>query len=444
MTRSRFRGTGVALLTLASTSVEAGGFTINDKSVSALGRAFAGAAALAEDASAVYNNPALLTALDGSQLALGAHLIRTSGRYEDGDSNTGGPTSADIQRTSTLPNIYFVTQLSPTMSAGFGLYLPSGVGLDYDADWRGRYHTIESQLQTFNLSPSLAWDINEHIAFGASLNMQYARAKLHRAMDFGSICVVWQMQGGASQAEALANCTALGLLPQASDGAQRLSGNGWSHGFSLGIAMQSIDGRGRAGLVFHGPIHQALKGPFEFDDVPEPLEGIFTAGENELAITLPESVSLSFAYEATERLTVLADYTWTRWSRFKELRLTFDNDLPDSVTPQNWNNVARYSVGVNYRLNPTWLLRAGIALDETPVPSATLRSPLLPDDDRHWYSLGVNWMVSTRFSLDAAYAYVPAAGTTSIDNTDSLGHNLKGSYRAVVGQYLSLQGNWRF
>lgn len=417
-----------------STPVMGSGFAISDKSVSALGQAFAGAAALGEDPSVLYNNPALLTSLDGSQFALGFNLISIHGDYHDEGSSTTGHADKEISQTALLPTLYYVSELSPSLRAGLGIYVPFGMGLEYDETWQGRYHTVESSLRTVNISPTLAWAPTEQLSLGASLDVAYADAKLTQAVDFGTICVA--KLGSAT-------CNSLGLTPQGSDGFQTLSGDNWSYGASLGGALQFNEGRSRGGVVWHGPVSHTIEGSSDFENVPAVFTTTFTDSGGEVSITLPESVSVSLAHASSERLTLLADYTWTRWSRFDELRVSFDNGLPDSVTQQQWRNAARYAAGINYRLSQAWLLRAGYALDKTPVPSAELRSPRIPDMDRNWYSVGVKWQASAGFALDGAYAYVSGNNTT-INNTDSLGHTLKGSYNALMGHYLSVQGTWRF
>ena len=82
----------------------------------------------------------------------------------------------------------------------------------------------------------------------------------------------------------------------------------------------------------------------------------------------------------------MADLTWVRWSRFKELRIRFDNGVPDSVTPQNWDNNWRIAVGATYKLNEAWKLRAGLAYDQSPVDDA-FRTPRIPDEDRTWLTM---------------------------------------------------------
>ncbi len=60
---------------ISTGSALAAGFALIEQSVSGLGNAFAGGAAVAEDASTIFYNPAGLTRLGGQQLLVGAHVI---------------------------------------------------------------------------------------------------------------------------------------------------------------------------------------------------------------------------------------------------------------------------------------------------------------------------------------------------------------------------------
>lgn len=441
------RAVAMLFATAVSPAAPGAGFAISDKSVSALGNAFAGAAALAGDASAVYNNPATLTQLEGSHLSLAIHRISVTTAFTDGGSSVGGPTETTASTTAHVPNAYYVTDyFGPGLRAGIGLYSPFGLGLAYDDEWQGRYHTIESKLRTINVSPTVAFSATPGLSFGASLDIQYAEARLEQAVDFGAICVGQMTVALGDQAAAIAACGASGMVPgaTASDGRQVLKGDNWAYGISLGFAYQPGP-RTRVGAVWHGPVRHEMSGQSDFDvpaGLPAPIAAAFSDSDGDVTIELPEAASVSLSHALSDRLTLLADYTWTGWERFDELRVKFANGLPDAVTPQDWNNAGRYSLGLNYRLNPAWLLRAGIAYDETPIPNAELRTPRVPDADRVWYTAGFNWAPQEALSLDFAYAYIPAGDVPS-NNTDSLGHTLDGTYD-VVGQFISAQLNWTF
>ncbi|MGE0081648.1 MAG: OmpP1/FadL family transporter [Thiohalomonadaceae bacterium] len=405
-----------ALFVLLPTSAQAAGFALSDKSVSSLGHAFAGTAAFAEDASTLYNNPAGMAELQGRRFSLGVHVINNRATFRDDGSNVPGEDTADFETTTPSPNLYFVDAVRPDLRLGIGIYAPFGMRAVYDDDWRGRYHSISTDLKTVNLSPAVALKVNERFAVGASVDIQYLGARLKQALDF----------------------RALG----APDGGQTLEGDNVAAGYSLGFTWEMTPDT-RVGAVLHSDVRHEIEGNSDFSGVPaSPFTAHLTDSSGKVTLHLPEIVSLSLAHRATPALTLLADATWTRWSRFDELRVHFDNDLPDAVAEQDWNDTWRYALGLAWDVNERWRLRLGISDEGGAVPEAAHRSPRSPDGPRRMYAVGFNYAPSERFSLDVAYARVvlPELGIAA---RDDLGHELVGDYE-VAGQLASVQGNWRF
>ncbi|WP_127478758.1 OmpP1/FadL family transporter [Sulfurivermis fontis] len=430
--RSAGRG-GIALLLCAASGAGwAAGFALSDKSVSSLGSAFAGTAAQAQDASVVYTNPAAMQRLTGSSLSIAVHQIAPTARYSDAASTVSGPNPGDAGPTRLAPNLYMVAELAPEYRFGLGVYVPFALGLEYDDRWPGRYHSIKSEMTTVNISPALSWQLTPALAVGGSIDFQYLTAELSQAVDFGTICVA-QLGGPA--------CTSLGLAPQQSDGKQTLKGDNWTTGYSLGLHYAPTP-QWQFGAVYHSDTRQNISGTSDFANVPAAFAGTFTDSGGKTRVHLPESVSLSAAWAVTERLTLLADYTWTAWSRHKEFRVDFANTLADSVSTYNWHDTGFYALGLDYRLAPQWRLRAGVAYDESPVPDPEHRTPIGPDNDRRWYAVGATYAPDQTFSLDLALAHVDVEDAL-INNTDSLGHTLNGRFR-LSGRYLSAQTSWRF
>lgn len=128
--------------------------------------------------------------------------------------------------------------------------------------------------------------------------------------------------------------------------------------------------------------------------------------------------------------------SWTNWSRFRELRVDFDN-RPSSVTEQRWRDTVSFAVGAEYRATDALRLRAGFAFDPTPVRDET-RTPRIPDSDRYWASIGASWRVTPNMELTAAYTHIFARDTTvrlrdgGPGSSDFLRGNLNLDYRASV------------
>jgi len=423
----------VTLVCIArSTETHAAGFTINDRSSSNLGNAMAGSGAAGYDASTIYFNPAAMQLLEHSQLSVAGHLIRPRGTFHDQGGNTSGPANADAGETALIPNLYYVHVPAEKFRLGLALYSPFGLRLAYPANWKGRYHSINSDLTTINIAPSVSYQITSQLAVGANLEVQYLDSTLENAVDFGTICA-------AKFGPAL--CAGLGLRPQQADGRVSIDNTNWAVGYTLGILYTPTE-NSRIGITYHASIQHTLDGQARFSGVPAIFQTAFTTGRTHSSLTLPEELRVSLYHQLTPAWSILADFGYMRWSRFNTLRIGFANGLPDKVTVNDWKNSKRFALGANYRLSPAWLLRSGVSYEETPVPNAVRRSPRPPDNDRIWLALGFNYRLMEHASLDAAYAHV-FVRDAPINNLDSEGHLLRGQFSGH-SDILSLQLNWLF
>jgi long-chain fatty acid transport protein len=104
-----------------------------------------------------------------------------------------------------------------------------------------------------------------------------------------------------------------------------------------------------------------------------------------------------------------------------------------STTPENFRDTYRFSVGANYRYSDNWIFRGGLAYDQSPVRDAE-RTPRLPDNDRTWIALGVQYKISPQWAVDLAYAYIfikDAGINQNAGNTAAYGL-INGSYNSNV------------
>lgn len=389
------------------------GFAIVEQSVSGLGTAFSGVAAVAEDASTLFFNPAGLTRLKGQQAVLGLHYIKPKTEFSDRGSSlspalTGGAFVAlsgsdggDGGEDAFVPNAYYAANLDNGWAFGIGVNAPFGLATEYADGWQGRYHALRSEVETVNINPSVAYKLGDHLSFGAGFNAQKLTAELSNAIDFGSIATA--LSGGA-----------LGT-PQGSDGKVVLEADDWAYGFNLGILVEADDDT-RLGLAYRSRMEYTAEGSADFtvpaavSSLPGVGSGIsatFADSGAQAEMTLPDSLSASIYHRFTDRLAFMADVTWTNWSVFDELRVEFDNPLKaDSVTSYNWNDSWRYSLGGSYDASERLTLRAGVAFDETPIPDVESRTPRIPGEDRFWTSVGACYRFSDTLKADFAYAHL--------------------------------------
>jgi len=436
------------LLTISTAQSAAAGFALVEQSVSGLGNAYAGAAASAEDASTVFFNPAGLMSLEGNQLVVGGHIIKPSAEFSGSATNalgapvTGGD-GGDAGNTSLVPNLYYSRKLPNNFVFGLGINAPFGLKTEYDANWVGRYHAIESELKTININPAIAYKAAPNLSVGVGVNIQYIEATLSQAINQTTSCigVLLAQNPGMDPATALATCGGLGV--STADATGEIEGDDWSYGYNFGL-MYDVNPGTRVGFAYRSKIKQELEGDASFTNADSFFTGIgiFVPTSVTANVTLPESASLSLYHDINTQWAILADATWTHWNRFQELRVDYASIQPDSVTVEDWNDSMRYSLGLNYRYDSAWLLRTGVAFDEEPIPDAAHRTPRIPGNDRTWLAVGANYQYSPAVSFDMGYAHL-FVDDTRINHTSTTAGNITGEYDNAV-DILSVQVNWTF
>jgi len=441
---SSLRIISAGILTAFSSVSMAGGFALIEQSASQMGNAFAGGAAFANDASTIYFNPAGMTRLP-AQFVGALHYVDPSANFDGtasdifGDPVSGG-NGGDAGQDGLVPNLYISAPLGNGVFAGLGINVPFGLSTEYDEDWKGRYHAIESEVMIVNFNPSVAYKVNSKLSIGAGVSLQYIDAKLTQAIDQGSLCAptLAQLQAIGVPGADPANCA--GLTPQSADGFAKVQGDNWAGGFNLGLLYEPSSNT-RIGLSYRSKIDQKLNGDGSFRNTIPQLSpfGLFVDADIHASISLPQSASVSIWHDLNSKWSVMADATWTGWDNFDELRIGYDSNQPDSVVDENWDDTMRYSVGVDYRVNGSWTLRGGVAHDETPIPDKQRRTPRIPGEDRTWLSVGMGYRINQTFGVDVGYAHL-IVDDPEIDHT-STGGSITGEYDADVN-ILSAQLVW--
>lgn len=439
-------GLAIFAVGLFPQGARAAGFALMEQSVSALGNAFAGGAAIAEDATTLYYNPAGLIRVKGQQAVGGLHFIRTSFKFENQGSThiltsqTGegltGHNGGDAGQWNVVPNGYYTNNLGNGWAFGVGINVPFGLTTDYKPGWVGRYHALKSSIMTININPSIAYAINDKLSVGGGVSAMYMHGDFSQAIDFGTILA------------------AAGDIPQRDDGESRLKADDWGYGYNFGVLYQ-FDENTRIGASYRSRVKQSLSGDATFTVSPTARAILgalgstaFVDGGAGAKVTLPASASLSLYHRLSGHLALMANVGWTEWSTLKELRITFDNSAqPDSVTTLKWKDAWQFGLGANYDLNKQVVLRTGLMYDETPIPDAEHRTPRLPDQNRLWFGLGGGYRVSDAISCDLAYVHLFMLGNSKV-NMDPVGENnfrggLKGKFDNS-GDILSAQVNYRW
>ena len=462
----------------------AGAFQINEQSVSGLGVAFAGGAAVAGDASTLFFNPAGMALLKDAQSQTALHYIKPRAEFDNKGATYGGAfpirgsDGGGGGRGAQVPNSYYtlpLTILLPSqrprgsalnneifsnLSVGLGLTAPFGLVTSYDPNFVGRYQATRSKLITSDIQPSIAFTLFDRFSVGAGVDIQYAAARLTQRVDYGLL--------GFSRGLA-----PLGFLPGTRDGNTELYGNDWSVGWNIGGIFEylrkgehlGILDDGRIGVSYRSGITHLLEGDVEFSKTPAPFTNVapFVNQSATAEVRLPEVYHFSLYQGFARRFAFLADATLTRWSRLQTVPINYSNPVSQAGLISDpalgrpglnlgYKDTWRIAGGLTFQPTERLLLRAGAAFDESPVKSKDLRSPRIPDGDRIFLGTGFRYSLPRvpiayvrqfDIDLDFGYAYLFLPNKPQVDVTDASFHNLVGEYNAHV-HILSSSLTFRF
>ncbi len=383
--------------------------------MTSLGRAFAGSAAVAEDASTIFFNPAGLTYLERGELDLGLNYIKPQSEFRNDGSNinnaiplTGG-NGGDAGSEAFVPNFFLSHPVNDKVTLGLGVTAPFGLVTEYRDDWVGKYLAVKSEMLTVNFNPTIAIKASEKLSLGFGVSAQYIDVKLSKMVDLGGD-------------------------PNVADARAKLKGDDWGYGINMGLLYQATE-QTRIGLAYRSKISNTLEG----DGTLKTNTGTTLADEKITAgLDLPETISLAIHHDINDQWAVMADATWTRWSRFEELLIESDGILA-TQKPEDWENSMRYGIGLSYQHNDKWQFRTGIAYDETPIPNSQRRTARIPGTDRKWVAFGASYHYSDNIVIDAAYAHL-FMDDPRIDESEGV-YNLRGDYDASV-DIVGLQLRW--
>ncbi|HYC16274.1 MAG TPA: OmpP1/FadL family transporter [Pseudolabrys sp.] len=375
-------GTALGLLVIASAQANAGGFAVREQSVYGQGSSFAGVAA-GGALSSMFWNPATMTQFQGvvSETDVSGLFPSSSNTPVAGTLVSAGfPGTSNVANAAAVPAGYTSYQLSPSLWLGMSLNAPFGLSVSPPDFWAGRGYAGQTLLKTYNAAPSIAWRINDWISVGAGVQIQYAKASLERGI------------GGT-----------LGL--QAT-----LEGKGWAYGATAGVTLTPTPTT-TIGLGWRSALNQKIDGALV---ATSSLPGS-TFGSVTTTVDLPDIVSLGIRQVVDPRWTLLGTVEWSNWSRIGTATVSQLNGQPATILngfgggavtiPFQYRDGWFFSGGAEYIWNERLTVRGGLGYEISPITDQ-VRTPLVPDNDRFWASVGATWQVIKGVHFDVAYSHV--------------------------------------
>jgi long-chain fatty acid transport protein len=371
------------LLGAFTSPVQATGFRILDQSASGAGQASA-FTAQADDASAVYYNPAGMTQLRGVQFSLGTILL---GGQTSFISPTGVTVRGDVGGSVAYPppsNFYVTANLKDlgvnslgNLTVGLGVLSPFGTLTRWPENGPFATAITRAALELIDIKPTMAYKVNDQLSIGLGA-------------DVYTFASFW----GQGRAETkFLSSGGPGLPPFGAP--LEINGRDTAAGFNTSLMytpFRNAEGKPlvNVGFVYRSQATLHLDGLLLVNGTPVAnasttfvLPQVFTGG-----------IALWPVRDAAHEWKLEVDVDYTGWKSFRNT----DVHLSTGTTilfPQNWRSTYTAMVGTEYKwlkpaLLPAWevALRGGYWYTQTPIPDSSF-SPVVPDTDSHAISVGL-------------------------------------------------------
>ncbi|MCL1139213.1 OmpP1/FadL family transporter [Shewanella pneumatophori] len=402
---------------LASTQTMAAGFQLNSQSATGIGRAFAGDAVIADNASVLARNPAAMAMFDDKAISVGMTYADVT--VEVQDANWTRPPLETVEyghvanaaEGKVIPNAYYIQPINDTFAFGLAAFSNYGTGTDTSDLTAGGNLPVpgdlvgNTEVTTVNFNASVSARINDQWSVGLGLDIIHGEGVLTR--DGQTV---------------LTGPNSVNFVDVEADGI--------GFGGIVGVTYE-MNANNRFGLSYR----------FSPDIEAEGTLNRLGTEYDELTVPLADIAQFAGFHQLTDAFAVHYTAQWTQWSNFTSVDL-HDNNGTTVLKEYQWNDSWFLSAGVTYQLDEKMTLRAGIAYDQGVV--GDIESISIPDSDRNWFTAGATYKLNKHSSVDFGYAYVTGRDTEVTEK--SLG-GLNGTLTATTStgaNYFSLAYNYQF
>ena len=363
----------VSALSLSAMQVNAAGFQLNSQSATGLGRAFAGDAVIADNASVMSRNAAAMALFEKTSLSLGVNIIKTDISVSDGvytglTSPSGTDSSYDdAGGVSVSPNIHIIVPINEKFAVGVDLYSNFGTRTEFDDSFAGSEFGGLTDVKSLNLGLAASYRINQQWSIGGGVDIIYGTGELNRILSDDS-----SIYSGLTALDAEVA--------------------GFGVGFNVGAVFE-LNKNNRFGLSYHYSPELEVKGDVTYNGV--------TSEDDSLYLGLPDMAEFS-GYHRLSNTQYAVHYSvqWIGWSSFD----TLDSKTFGTVSTYEWKDTMHFSLGGTYYLNESWTLRTGYMYDISAQDEVTSIS--VPDSDRQWFSGGFTYHFSQSSNVDFGAIYL--------------------------------------
>lgn len=354
-----------------------------------------GDAAVINDASTNWYNSAGIVFLP-QQLVLGGIQAYNVAKFS-GTATTPGVSYIYSQsghaisyQSPFLPELHYVKPIGTRF--GFGLTVAPTWGLGQE--WGGdssivRYDMTRLYTRSIDISPSFAWKINDKWSVGAG-------------PDFNYFTLQFTSKGLLEPS--------LASVSPANDSTSHITGEQWGFGGHAGILFVPNETT-RIGLNYRSKLSVRLLGS---SDLAIAGYSTFSNRQFQYYTIFPATTSLSIYHDLNSQWALMGTITYDQWGalNYNKARNYQSVPLPTNTSgrvnvadPQNFSNTFDFAMGMHYKYNNNWLLRAALRYLDTPTHTTT-RDITAPDAPKVAAVIGGRYTINSKLACDFVYTHI--------------------------------------
>ncbi len=387
------------------------------RAVGAYGEGMGGAVTAAPfDSTTMVTNPAGITEVGGrTDMYFGLFSPRREVDFTGigGGKDTGGSPSY------LLPAIGMSAPLSEgsDLYIGFGMFVLAGMGADFgpmsapSAFGAGAEARFFTQMQFWQLTPTIAKKFNEQFSAGFSLNIDYQQVDLQQQFVTGA---------GTGGINGTNGAGAMG------------------YGFTVG-ALYNMSEKLSFGVNYKSKQsmsdmkYRLLAGDLNFINALGNGEMNTSSGEYGIGLDYPQQYAIGVAFRPMPALLITADYKWINFSdvfdkvditgKFTEFTGGVASGTANKYTMDfGWNDVTVIAIGAQYQLNDDTWLRFGYNNSNAAVPSdRAFTNAALPAVAEDSFSLGATRNFGENWQAHFSYTALTTNSVTAKNDPGALG-----------------------
>lgn len=364
-----------ASIALSAMQLHAAGFQLNAQSATGLGRAFAGDAAIGDNASIIARNPAAMSLFDKSALSIGVETITTDIKVKEANytnnltASSAAANSDDVGDTSIVPNFYYIHPVNKRFAWGVNAYSNFGTKTEFENGYTGYEYGGKTDVASANFGIVGSYKVSERLSLGAGIDAVYGEGTFTRP----------------------ANPVIAGLY--GADNLLEIEADGWGFGYNLGMLFE-VDENSRFGLDYH------FNPDIDADGEVYRFGATSVKQSDTVVMPLPDIAEFSGYHRLTPEYALHYSVQFIRWSEFN----TLSAQNAGTINTYNWQDAWHYSIGGTYYMNDSWELRAGYMYDTSAQDQK--RSISVPDSDRQWLSAGASYKPDSMSSIDLGVTFL--------------------------------------